>query len=99
MTDLLERAIARPRVPPAAQDDFARVLPHLAGDATTPVALIESERIGIAMSKAAAARGDFATDERVRERIRAAIETLKAHPRIGRPTDDPTIRAMTSDAP
>ncbi len=66
MTDLLEQAIARVRAfPPEAQDDFARVLLRLTGDAEEPVALTEDERAAIAVSKAAAARGDFATDEEV----------------------------------
>ena len=64
MTELLERAIERARaLPPEAQDDFARALLHLTGDVTEPVALTEDERAAIAASKAAAARGDFATDE------------------------------------
>lgn len=66
MTDLLEQAIERVRTfPPEAQDDFARVLLRLAGDETDTVALTEDERAAIAASKAAAARGDFATDEEV----------------------------------
>ncbi len=67
MTELLEQAIERVRsFPPEAQDDFARVLLRLAGDETEIVALTQDEQAAIAASKAAAARGDFATDEEVR---------------------------------
>ncbi|AWN54565.1 hypothetical protein [Methylobacterium sp. 17Sr1-1] len=67
MTELLEKAIERVRsFPPKAQDDFARVLLRLTGEETEVVALTEDEQAAIAASKAAAARGDFATDEEVR---------------------------------
>ena len=66
MTELLEKAIERVRsFPPEAQDDFARVLLRLTGDETETVVLTEDEQAAIAASKAAAARGDFATDEEV----------------------------------
>ncbi len=66
MTDLLEQAIERVRtLSPEAQDDVARVLMHLTGADTETVLLTEDEQAAIAISKAAAARGDFATDEEV----------------------------------
>jgi predicted transcriptional regulator len=68
MTKLLERALEAVRgLPPDAQDDIARVLLQLAGnDVAAPVALSTEERAAIAASKAAAERGEFATDEQVR---------------------------------
>lgn len=68
MTDLLERAVAVARtLSAAAQDGIARIVLRLAGteDATTPVALTPEERAAIAVSRAQAARGEFATDEEV----------------------------------
>jgi len=69
MTKLLDQALEAARnLPPAAQDDIARVVLRLAGndDEERPVALSPEERAAIAASKAAAARGEFATDEHVR---------------------------------
>jgi hypothetical protein len=68
MTKLLERALEAVRgLPPDAQDDIARVLLQLAGnEVAAPVALSTEERAAIAASKAAAERGEFATDEQVR---------------------------------
>jgi hypothetical protein len=68
MTKLLERAIeAALKLPPDEQDDIARAIMRLAGaDDSAPVALTDDERAAIARSKAAAARGEFATDEEVR---------------------------------
>jgi predicted transcriptional regulator len=68
MTKLLDLAIevAR-RLPPDAQDDIARLVLQLAGnDEPSPAALLPEERAAIAASKAAAARGEFATEEQVR---------------------------------
>jgi len=67
MTRLLDQAVeAARRLPSAAQDDIARVVLQLAGsDATSPIALSVDERQAIAKSKAAAARGEFATKEQV----------------------------------
>lgn len=58
----------RAHLPPAAQDDIARVVLRLAGtdNEISPVALACEERDAVAASKAAAARGEFATDEQVR---------------------------------
>ena len=69
MTRLLEQALEAARVlPPDAQDDIARVVLRLAGtdDEASPVTLAAEERAAVAVSKAAAARGEFATDEQVR---------------------------------
>jgi hypothetical protein len=69
MTKLLDRALEAARsLPPEAQDDIARVVFRLAGrdDEAPPVALSPEERAAVVASKAAAARGEFATDEQVR---------------------------------
>jgi hypothetical protein len=69
MTKLLDRALKAARcLPPAAQDNIARVVLRLVGadDETSPMALTPEEHAAIAASKAAAARGEFATDEQVR---------------------------------
>ena len=68
MTKLLDQAIevAR-RLSPSEQDDIARAIMQLAGaDEASPVPLTPDERRTVAKSKAAAARGEFATDEEVR---------------------------------
>jgi hypothetical protein len=69
MTQLLDQALEAARnLPPAVQDDIARVVLRLAAadDEASPVALTPEERAAVAASKAAAARGEFATDEQVR---------------------------------
>lgn len=68
MTKLLDRALEAVRnLPPAAQDDIARVVLRLAGaDDETPMPLTPEEQTAVAGSKAAAARGEFATDDEVR---------------------------------
>jgi hypothetical protein len=69
MTKLLDQALEAARgLPPDAQDDIARVVLRLAGtdDDAPPVTLTQAERDTIAISKTAAARGEFATDEQVR---------------------------------
>jgi hypothetical protein len=68
MTKLLDRALEAVRsLPPDAQDDIARVVLQLAGsDDSAAVALTPDEREAIAVSKAAAARGEFASEEQVR---------------------------------
>lgn len=66
MTELLERAFARVRaLPPETQDEVARVLMSLADEGAEPVTLTHEERAAIDRSKAAAERGEFATDEEV----------------------------------
>lgn len=68
MTKLLDDALDAARaLPPDAQDDIARVVLRLARmDDEPAVAFTSEERAAIAASKAAAARGDFATDDQVR---------------------------------
>ena len=68
MTKLLEKAMEAVRVlAPDEQDDIARVILQLAGrDDAAPVVLSPDERTAIENSKAAAARGEFATDDHVR---------------------------------
>ena len=68
MTKLLDQAIeAARRLSPSEQDEIARAIMQLAGaDEASPVPLTPDERHAVAKSKAAAARGEFATDEEVR---------------------------------
>jgi hypothetical protein len=68
MTKLLDEAVdAVRRLPADDQDDIARAIMRLAGsDLAAPVVLSPDEREAIARSKAAAERGEFATDEQVR---------------------------------
>ena len=67
MTKLFDQAVEAVRgLPPDAQDDIARILLQLAGNDAAPVPLSTDERTAIARSKAAAERGEFATDEQVR---------------------------------
>jgi hypothetical protein len=67
MTKLLDRAVEAARnLPPDAQDEIARLVLQLAGNEEPPIALTAEERAAIALSKEAAARGEFATDEQVR---------------------------------
>jgi hypothetical protein len=67
MTDLLDRAVEAARnLSPAAQDDIARLVLQLASDDSPPAPLTDVERAAINLSKAAAARGEFATDDQVR---------------------------------
>jgi hypothetical protein len=68
MTKLLDQALAAARrLPLHLQDDIARVILRLTGvDEEPPVPLTSEERDAIADSRAAAARGEFATDEQVR---------------------------------
>jgi hypothetical protein len=69
MTKLLDDALEAVRnLPPADQDSIARVVLRLTGvDDEPPVALSTDECAVLAASKAAAARGEFATDDQVRE--------------------------------
>jgi hypothetical protein len=68
MTKLLDEAVeAVRRLPSDDQDDIARAIMQLAGsDLPVPVVLSSDEREAIARSKAAADRGEFATEEQVR---------------------------------
>lgn len=67
MTELLEKAVEATRaLPTVVQDEIARAMLMLAEEESEPVPLSADERAAIAVSKAAAERGDFATDEEVR---------------------------------
>jgi len=68
MTKLLERALEAMRdLPPDVQDGIANVVLRLIGaDDEAPLALTPEQHAAIAASKAAAARGQFATEEQVR---------------------------------
>jgi hypothetical protein len=68
MTKLLDQALEAARNLPAdAQDDIARVVLRLADeDDQPPVPLTPEEQTAIAASKAAAARGEFASNDQVR---------------------------------
>ena len=68
MTKLLEKALEATRnLPPAVQDDIAHIVLQLARTDDEPVVtLTPDERAAIADSKAAAGRGEFASDEQVR---------------------------------
>jgi len=68
MTRLLEQAIeTASRLPADEQDAIARAIMQLAGRDNLPPAPLTSEECeAIAKSMAAAARGEFATDEQVR---------------------------------
>jgi hypothetical protein len=68
MTKLLDQAVEAARgLPPDAQDDIAHVVLRLTGaDDEPPVLLTPDEQAAITASKAAAARGEFATEEQVR---------------------------------
>ncbi len=61
---LLDQALEAARhLSPSDQDEIARVILQLAGSNPSPHALTSEERAAIARSKAAAARGDFASDQ------------------------------------
>jgi hypothetical protein len=67
MTKLLEQALDAARDLPAdAQDDIAHVVLQLIGERESKVPLGPEEQAAIDRSKAAASRGEFATDEDVR---------------------------------
>ena len=66
MTKLLEQALeAALGLPPDLQDDIARVMFNLAGNEGPAIILSIEERTALDYSKAAAARGEFATAEQV----------------------------------
>lgn len=67
MTKLMDQGFEAVRdLPPDIQDDIARVVLQLAGsEDSAALALSPEERAAITASKAAAARGGFATDEEV----------------------------------
>jgi len=68
LTKLLEKALEAVRqLPTDDQDEIARAMLALLGrDDDAPVPLTAEERAAIERSKAAAARGDIASDDQVR---------------------------------
>ena len=67
MTKLLEQAIETARaLPPDMQDEMARVLMALAGDARSTVGLSVQEASSFDESLSQAERGEFASEEEVR---------------------------------
>jgi hypothetical protein len=70
MTALLDQALEAARaLPQDAQDDIARLVLRLAratDDQDPPFPLTPDEQTAIALSKATASRGEFATDAQVR---------------------------------
>jgi hypothetical protein len=68
MTKLLDRAFEAARLlPPEEQDEIARAILALADVEPQTALLTADERAAIARSKAAAERGEFATDQQVRD--------------------------------
>ena len=69
MTKLLDQAVEAARGLPAdAQDEIAGLVLRLArGDEPPSVALSQEERSVVAVSRAAAERREFASDEQVRD--------------------------------
>ena len=67
MTKLLEQAFEAARsLPPAMQDDMARVIMAMTGDESPVIQLTAEEEASFDESLAQAERGEFATDEHVR---------------------------------
>jgi hypothetical protein len=67
VTKLLNKALeSARRLPPAMQDDLARLILNFAGEGGQPVILTPEEDEALARSEAAAARREFATDAEVR---------------------------------
>jgi hypothetical protein len=67
MTKLLEHAVDTVRaLPPAMQDELARLLLQLAGEEQPAIQLTPDEVASLAESRDQAARREFATDDQVR---------------------------------
>jgi hypothetical protein len=67
MTTLLEKAVEKVRgLPPAVQDDLARVLLQFAGEEQAATQLTAAEEASFEVSLAQEERGEFATDAQVR---------------------------------
>ncbi|WP_284312079.1 hypothetical protein [Labrys miyagiensis] len=67
MTKLLEHAVDSVRaLPPAMQDDVARLLLQFLGEDQPVIPLTPEEAASFAESRAQASRREFATDEQVR---------------------------------
>jgi hypothetical protein len=79
MTELLEKAVKAIRVlPPNVQDDIAQVVLLMAADASEDsIVLSPEERRAIDASKAAAQRGNFATNKCARLGRNAAVRVAE----------------------
>lgn len=67
MTKLLEQAFEAARsLPPAMQDEMARVIMAMTGEELPVVQLTPEEEASFEQSLAQAERGEFATDDQVR---------------------------------
>ena len=67
MTKLLEHAVDTVRgLPPEVQDELARRPLQVAGEEQPVIKLTAQERADLAEADAEIARGDFATDDRIR---------------------------------
>jgi hypothetical protein len=67
MTELLEHAVDTARtLPPAMQDDVARLLLQFLGEEQPAIPLTPQEVASFAESRAQAARREFATEDQVR---------------------------------
>lgn len=67
MTKLLEQAFEAARsLPPAMQDEMARVIIAMTGEELPVVQLTPEEEASFELSLAQAERGEFATDDQVR---------------------------------
>jgi hypothetical protein len=67
MTKLLDQAFEAARsLPPAMQDDMARLIMALAGEERPAVQLTAEEEASFDESLAQAERGEFAADEQIR---------------------------------
>ena len=67
MTKLLEHAVDSVRALPAeVQDELARLLLQVAGEEQPVISLTSAERAELAKADAEIARGEFATNERMR---------------------------------
>jgi hypothetical protein len=67
MSALFEKAIEKVRaLPLEMQEDLARVLLQFAGEELPIIDLTPEEEEAVLNSRAAAARGEFATDEQIR---------------------------------
>jgi hypothetical protein len=67
MTELLEHAVDTARtLPPAMQDDVARLLLQFLGEEQPAIQLTPEEAASFAESRAQASRREFAADDQVR---------------------------------
>lgn len=67
MTELMKQALqALTRLPPERQDDLARYLLELVGDAHLPYVLTDEERAAIDEAEAQLARGEHVPDDTMR---------------------------------